>query len=355
MVVSPETKGSNIAEPVKASASRENSIAAILIVIFSFTFFLFQYNRNRATDTSLTDWAVNTVTGRVFAPDVYRIGVPWLTLTIKRLTHIRVNQSLPTIEGICYGFALFLLYLLLRQLNAFQTASRAYRAAAVGFFLALAQLPVLWLFSWERAETLPTAFYVAAVVLLASARRRVPFTAAMISVTVLSLGQSFLRTEVPTEVGIAFLVTAMLPAAAPRPRWQMATMGIAMAVVGSGIQVYLQDVLYPGFPYAPGVPKIQLLWNLRPFFPHDHWPIFFCAVTPLIFTLVLLRTQRLRVEPTEALVILVCLMYLPVWWIAGLISEVRIYVPFLTLASPVMARVWTTYIVGEQTTASSWL
>lgn len=351
MLVSPEAKRSGIAakhgaENLKARSSREHAVAAITIVTSSLTFFLLQYNRFRDAEVGLHQWAAETVAGRVFAPDVYRVGIAWLTLAIQRVVHVGVNQSLPMIECACFGLALFFLYILLRQLNSFCSGTPAYRAVMLAFFLAISQLPVLWIFPWERAETLPTALYVAAVVLLASARA-IPFAAAFAGICLLTLVQGFLRAEVPTEIGIAFVVAAVFRAAAPRRSSQMAALGIATGVIGFGAQFYIQKVLYPHVTYAPGVPRIQLIWNLRPFWPPDHLPIFFCAMTPLLFTLMLLRTKRIKLEPVEALIVLICLLYLPIWWIGGLVSEARIYLPFLLLASPVMARIWSSFLLPE--------
>src|SRR5690348_7857860 len=102
MLVSPEAKRSSTAadhgaEYRKARSSRENAVAAVTIVTSSLTFFLLQYDRWRGAEASLRQWAVGTVTGRVFAPDVYRLGIAWLTLAVERITHIKVNQSLPMI------------------------------------------------------------------------------------------------------------------------------------------------------------------------------------------------------------------------------------------------------------------
>jgi hypothetical protein len=46
-----------------------------------------------------------------------------------------------------------------------------------------------------------------------------------------------------------------------------------------------------------------------------------------------------------------CLVYLPVWFAMGLVVEVRIFVPYLFLAAPTIARVWAAFLLDDKAAA----
>ena len=66
------------------------------------------------------------------------------------------------------------------------------------------------------------------------------------------------------------------------------------------------------------MPKIQLLTNLNPLSAPLHIPVFLTALLPLIVSVVLLRRYRLPLEASDKLVLLMCLVYLPLWITTGL-------------------------------------
>ena len=100
-----------------------------------------------------------------------------------------------------------------------------------GFFLAGAQFPVLWIFPWERWETLLVAFYLAAVVLLVARGSRVPCGIVCTLTALLTFCQALIRADVPAAVGrdrpVSCCGRALPPFALPnsdprgavRPRW----------------------------------------------------------------------------------------------------------------------------------------
>jgi hypothetical protein len=67
--------------------------------------------------------------------------------------------------------------------------------------------------------------------------------------------------------------------------------------------------------------------------------------------LVWLRRYRLPFDPADKLVLLMCLVYLPVWFAMGLVVEVRIFVPYLFLAAPTIARVWAAFLLDDKAAA----
>jgi len=117
--------------------------------------------------------------------------------------------------------------------------------------------------------------------------------------------------------------------------------------MGGGTQLYMQCVAYPNVTYSPTTPRFQLLANLNLLHPPMHIPIFLTALLPLIVSLVLLRRHHLPLDPSDKLVLLILLVYLPLWVTMGLVVEVRIFVPFLFLASPTIAKLWTAYLFND--------
>ena len=253
------------------------------------------------------------------------------------------------IEALCYAATLILLFHVLRQSTVYTQAGLAGRAAFLGFFLAASQFPVLWIFPWSRPETLPTALYLATVVALVQARWRGPGTfGTLFFALAASSAQSLLRAEVPVVMGAAVVAFALFSRPIQAQRRKLIPLGLICIVTGALVQLYLQRIAYPHAVYPPDTPKIQLLQNLNPIFPPNHIPIFLIAITPLVVSFVLLRRFRLLLEPVDELALLACVLYMPLWLITGLVSEVRVYVPFLLLAAPTIAKIFTSMLLTAQ-------
>jgi hypothetical protein len=336
------------AHDIRPGHPREILIVVVFILSTSVSFFLIQYDRLRTWNPGLQSLIGSMLAGTLPAPEQYRIAMGFLAHLLQLHTHLRPNQSLPLIESVSFACVLTLLYLLFRDSLQVQNAILSRRLIILGIFLAAAQFPVLWIFPWERPETLPTAFCVAAIVSLAVRQSKMPFAIVCLIAVLLALGQALLRADVAVAIGIAFLLSAALPISRPRPRLQMAILGILCAVIGGAVQLYLQHVVFPNATYPPNVPRVQLLSNLNLFYPPTHIPVFLTAMLPFVVSLLLLRRHQASLDPSDKLVLLICLIYLPVWFTMGLIGEVRIFVPFLLLASPTIAKIWAAFLLAEE-------
>ena len=336
------------ARGVAPESYRELLLVAVFVVFTSFTFFLIQYDRMRTEGPGLESWIQGILIGVVPAPIQYRIGIPLVMHFLQIHAHIRPGQSLPLIEFLSYAFALMLLYLLFRCSPWVENATDSHRLVLLGFFLTAAQFPILWIFPWERWEALPTTFYLAAIVILIVRRSRMPFALVCLLAAMLSLGQALMRAEVPVALGAAILLSAALAIPFPRPRSHIAILGLLCVAIGGATQLYLQRIAFPNATYSPTTPRFQLLANLDLIHPPLHIPIFLTALLPLILSLVLLRRHRLPLDPSDKLVLLICLVYLPVWVAMGLVVEVRIFVPFLFLASPTIAKLWGAFLFNRE-------
>jgi hypothetical protein len=336
------------ARGVAPGSYRELLLVAVFIVFNSFSFFLIQYDRMRPAGQGLDSLIRNMLAGILPAPDQYRIGLSLALHFLELHAHIRPNQSLPLIEFLSYAFALMLLYLLFRCSPWVENATDSHRLVLLGFFLTAAQFPILWIFPWERWEALPTTFYLAAIVILIVRRSRMPFALVCLLAAMLSLGQALMRAEVPVALGAAILLSAALAIPFPRPRSHIAILGLLCGAIAGAAQLYLQYVAYPNATYSPTTPRFQLLANLNLLHPPLQIPIFLTALLPLIVSLVLLRRHHLPLDPSDKLVLLILLVYLPVWVTMGLVVEVRIFVPFLFLASPTIAKLWGAFLFNQE-------
>jgi hypothetical protein len=318
-----------------------------IVVLFTCTsFFFIQYDKLRTGEPALEQMVQDFHRGICPAPVQYRIGIPFLIGFLEQYTHIELRQSVALVEALSYAACLWLLYGLFSSSARVNAARDSHRATLLAFFLAITQFPILWIFPWERPETLPTALYLAAVVVLVACPNRIPFPLLGLLIVTLSLGEALMRADVPVVLGAALLLGAALAIPLPRPRSSIAILGLLASATGAAVQFYLQHVAYPNARYEPTTQKFQLFNNLS-FDPPLHLPEFFIALLPFFATLFLLRRFRLRLEPEDKLVLLICLLYLPVWVVVGLIAEVRIFVPFLFLASPTMAKLWTAFVLRE--------
>ncbi len=319
---------------------------AIVILFTCTSFFFIQYDKLRTAEPTIEQMVKDFHQGICPAPVQYRIGIPFLIGFLKHYTHMELRQSVPLVEALSYAACLWLLYGLFSSSARVKVARDSHRAALLAFFLAITQFPILWIFPWERPETLPTALYLAAVVVLVACRNRIPVPLLCLLIVALSLGQSLMRADVPVVLGAALLLAAAMAIPLPRPRSSIAILGLLASATGAGVQFYLQHVAYPNARYEPTTQKFQLFNNLR-LDPPMHLPEFLIALLPFFATLFLLRRFRFRLEPEDKLVLLICLLYLPVWVAVGLIVEVRIFVPFLFLVSPTMAKLWTAFLLRE--------
>lgn len=332
------------AQPAGSGSRRQHLLASVIILFLSASFFMIQYDRGRLLEAEFQSWYQAKASGASFAPDQYRIALPLLAHFLQMHMRMQMRQSIPLLESMSYGLGLVCLYLLLVRSSVFQAGSGIQRVAYTGMFFAAAQLPVLWIFPWERAETLPTMFYLAVVTFI-TVEQRIPPAPGCLLVTVLSLGQALNRSDAPVAAGLAMLIaSATTPLS--RPRRTLAIFGALCLATGAATQIYLKH-LFPNAHTDPTVPVLQLFYNFSPTYPYAVYrvPTFLLGLLPLFFTLFLLRREHHQLDPADWLTLLIAIVYLPIYMTIGIIGEVRIYVPYLFLLTPLIAKVWVRFAV----------
>jgi hypothetical protein len=329
---------------LRTVSRRELLLAAVFIFSQSFSFFLTQYDRMRVMEQGLLGWYQMKVAGTLSEGDQYRIAVLFLAHFIEVHTPFKMRQAIPLIEFLAYGIGLTSLYLLLVTSSVVRNARRGQRLVIYGFFFAAAQFPVLWIFPWERPETLPTAFYLATVTLVILSRR-ISMALACPFAILLSFGQALARTDAPMVVGMATVVAAVLAIPFGRSRRAVAVLGLLCGTTGLATHIYLVH-RFPSVHPTQRAITLQLFRNLDIVHPPFQVPEFFTALLPFFVSLVLIRRYRLGLDSSDKLALLISLIYLPIYMTLGILSEIRIFVPYLFLMSPTIAKLWAQFLSG---------
>lgn len=269
--------------------------------------------------------------GLLYAPDAYRVGIPALGRAGVALTQT-VHPSWVA-AGIDTGFFLLAGFVFYHVVIEGWEHEAGPRRLATALFLLLIQFPLQWVLPWHRSETMAVAAYLA--VALWSVQRSGTFRFWWLLLLGATALQATVRTDVPLVFGISLAVAAATKLGrSPATRRAMLAGGAAVAALALGGQLLLQGVVFPHLSYPPGVPKIQLGYNL-----HGH-NLAVLAVALFPFAAFFALRSR-RWPAADSLTKVVCLsaaLYLLLWFVVGIFAEVRLYVPFLFALSAIVAR-----------------
>jgi hypothetical protein len=75
--------------------------------------------------------------------------------------------------------------------------------------------------------------------------------------------------------------------------------------------------------------------------------VFAIAMLPWAVLMWLMVRNRRAIEPADALTAIASCLYLPLWWTAGILVEVRLFVPFLLALSPTAAKLIVVFLRGD--------
>lgn len=269
-----------------------------------------------------------------YAPDVYRMMMPILWQVGQRATGLDMAWVAAGLDFLFFLPMLLLLWWLVGADTEATPSASLRRLFASILLLALVQFPVAWITPWIRPETVPTAFFLAfATFCLVKGRRNPAWTAPLLIATVF---QAFVRTDIPFLFGAAVALISFSADTSSGFGTRLATFlrGAAIAAISAGVQIYLQFFLYRGVPYPPNTAPIQLYNNL---YIHNIVSALL-ALAPFLLTFAFVIGKRVRLHAIEAAAILSALLYLPIYFLVGIIGEVRIIVPCLLLLSAATAR-----------------
>jgi hypothetical protein len=269
------------------------------------------------------------------APDAYRIALPTLIRFAGRTLHIQDLAYVAAAFDLVAGFlALYLLYRLTVRPRAAEEPLQD-RPLRILLFLAVLQFPIAWVVPWQRPETLPSALYLA-FSLLALDRFRA-HKSWLLAIAVATFFQSFVRSDVPFVFGVAVGLVGLMNAR--RNGLQTARgpllAGTVIVLISGAIQAWLQFIRYPHLAYPAGTNPIQFGANLT----IHQFETFTIALLPFLAFLLFLLIQRPALDIIDKTIVVAFLLYLPLWFTVGAVTEIRIDVPFLLALSTVFARV----------------
>jgi hypothetical protein len=268
------------------------------------------------------------------APEAYRIGV----MNFARLLAWILPGSMRGMIGQLIDFlsisaVLTLIYLLTVEGFPANNKMHQKRIVVITLLLAFLQFPLAWVVPYQRPETLPTAFYIAfGLWCLTRAKSHWVWIVLLLVMTYL---QAFVRSDVPFVFGLTLMLMSLGKALESwGSRLQVFLRGAAVALIAGGVQLYLQLVRFPHLKYAPGVPVVMFGHNLDP----HVFSFFLIALLPFFGLAILMAVRPIPLRAIEAFTVALCLLYLPLWLVVGIVSEVRIFVPFLFALCMVAAR-----------------
>lgn len=265
----------------------------------------------------------------LYAPDAYRVGMPFLGGLEARLLHLHDATWIAALNDFCFAaLALYLLYRLILQSSRKVSDSVSVRWARLFVFFALVQFPLAWIVPWQRPETTPACCFLAfAVFALGHQGSRLRWSAALMVATVV---QGFIRADVAFIFGVAMaLVSAeRLRGMNRHAALQDLATAIGVTAIAGGIQAYLQFVRFPHLTYTPGIHPFQLINNFR---STHNLVTFGTASAPFVMVVGYVLWKRFPLDTSERVILVASTLYLALWWTVGSIGEVRLFVPFMML------------------------
>lgn len=267
-----------------------------------------------------------------------RVGMPALLHALEHLFHPRDRTLIVTAtDGVSAFLALNILY----SVMVWRTvpAGSLNRMLVVGFFLAFLQFPLQFVVPWQRPETMPTTLYLAlALLCLQRGAKSWPWTAALLIATAL---QALLRADVAFVFGCALLVISFAGGLSKEfgTRSSNIVRALCIMAISGGYQGYMQFIVFRNVPYQKGSP-------ISANFGSHVFPVFVMATLPFFLILFLATRQSRRWTAVEAMAVCVSVLYMPLFFILGIVGEVRIYVPFLFCLCIVAAKTSATYLLS---------
>jgi len=298
-------------------------------------------------------WAAPALDGPApvrYAPAGYRIAIPPVLGLIRRFFTPRdAAAAFAGLDFVCILGTLLIYCTILQRKECFRGLSTGQRLLPSALFLAFVQIPLAWVTPWLRPETTPTALYVAAALfcLISSRSNR----AWLIVLCVMTVWQSFVRSDVPAVLGLSILLVGLMARSLKEiaSRKQYILCGAAVLVIAVAIQGYLQFVLFPHLTYPPGTTVMQWRDNLQ----RHNLVVAGIVLLPAALLVALVRVQGAALDAVDWIALVGSGLYLVLWYLVANLAEVRLYVPFLFALSLVAARVLSAWLLDEQSGAAA--
>ena len=274
--------------------------------------------------------------GTAVAPNQYRVGVIATADFIARHAHIGLRHAFVLIDMIAGFVAVFTLFALLRRSAVYRSASQLGRWFAALAFLILVQFYLAWVTWYQRPETLPTAALVTLTLLLLTVR--VPlrgiagYLATAAGMLVIAAAQGFVRADVAfgLHAGVLLFCLTRASAGLSQPRAMQAVTSLLAVFAAAGIQYYMMHIRYPQASYGD-TPMFQLVLNFK---ESARLIAFTLFIVPYVWTVKTVVRRQIVAEGPALALLCGSAVFMAMWWMAGRVEEVRIFLPFALALAP---------------------
>ena len=283
---------------------------------------------------SYPDAGMGVLLGTANAPEQYRVGVEWIAFWAARHLSVEKQYCFALIDAVCLLGAGFVLLRVLERTEVYRQSRVAVQWFGSAAFVGLVEFYLMWLWTPQRAETLPTALLVALTLWLwqverGSLGRRCGVIAGLLGV---ALAQSLVRADVAFFLGLGVFLAALTPLGKRLsvPRVLAAVTSLTAMLLAGGVQVYLARVVYPYATYGH-----VKMWQLRPNLVHGtRWPPFLLFVAPVVWMVVQVVRRRFTGDAAGVMFLVAAVVYACAWVVVGKVDEVRIFLPFALGLAP---------------------
>lgn len=277
------------------------------------------------------------IDGVGLAPEQYRIGVKMAAWWMVEHFGWGFRHGFVLMDLVSSLTGVFLLYQLLQQRRGVRSASLELQWFASAAFIALSCFYLVWVGSYFRPETLPTAGLLALMVWLWSSwdrvrvSRRVWVAIALAGVAAI---QSWVRADVAFALSAGFFLACLIrrrPGEVRDRAWKLVVNLLCVGIAGA-TQLYIMRVKYPHASYG-ATPILMIRHDLQ---QPLALPPFLCFMVPIAWTYVQFWRNRSRgwEDYNDSGLILASLLYLVLWVVLGKLDEVRIFIPFALAMIP---------------------
>ena len=285
--------------------------------------------------------------GTAAAPQQYRILVVKVAWFLHSHTPLHMRHAFALLDTLAAFVGTFVLLRLLEQSRAFRQASPVARWLGYFSYLFLCAFYLVWLTWYQRPETLPTACFIALMVLLLSVRPTSSTSRVGVVVATLAVAgmQAFIRADVSVCVYAGVALATLMPVGQrlPTPRKLLLPLATSAILLAAGVQWILMHRIYPHATYGDTA-VFQLRFNLHP------QSLLTVAVfaAPVVWTAWISRKAYAQQDAHFLALLLGAAIFLPLWATVGRIQEVRIFLPFALALAPLTTTCVLRIVEAEQ-------
>lgn len=331
--------GSVLDSREQSLALRQNLLMGILLGCTALVLFhalneqlaFTEYMTAKECVTAASRNGLNCGEGKLYAPQAYRVLMPFIFAAVKHLFPTGENSRI--VAGVDTSFFLAA-FVLLWRVTTRQIRRPEAAWPVLAFQLAAMAYSVFWVFPLYRSETSITTMLVAFCLWCVTALRSQGLATALLLLA--AVLQSTARTDATAALGAGLLVCGLLPFGQTLAGGRRLALlrGAATIAIAVAVQAYLQFVRFPGLHYEPGVPTIMVRMNLQP----HYFGMAVMSTGPFALLFLMAWRSGFRFRGTDAWIAAAAAVELVLWLVKGSGAEPRILMPFLFACGPMLGR-----------------